>query len=246
MIKFFRKIRQQLIQDNKMGKYFKYAIGEIILVVIGILIALQLNSMRERSIDRQKEQSYLKEINLDFKSNKIQLDSIIEHNKKALHACKRLQFHIKNLRGYKNAKDIENHPLSDSLMYYQGWAFANKSYNPKSGSVRALINSSSFDLIQNDSLRRLLISWEDVLGDYLEEEEFARKFLFDYYYPYQTRTYEFETYFSEKNVKAWFGTMGYNNRAARIEGLESILYAIETEGILTMINDIIKLTEPNN
>ena len=54
MIKFFRKIRQNLLMENKTGKpasrtgrYFKYAIGEIILVVIGILIALQINNWNE-------------------------------------------------------------------------------------------------------------------------------------------------------------------------------------------------------
>ena len=43
MFKFFRKIRQNMIKENKTAKYFKYAIGEIILVVIGILIALAMN-----------------------------------------------------------------------------------------------------------------------------------------------------------------------------------------------------------
>jgi len=47
MIKFFRKIRYDLMDKNKTGKYLKYAIGEIVLVVIGILIALQLNSWKE-------------------------------------------------------------------------------------------------------------------------------------------------------------------------------------------------------
>jgi len=48
MIKFFRRIRQKLIMENKIGKYFKYAIGEIILVVIGILIALQVSNFNEQ------------------------------------------------------------------------------------------------------------------------------------------------------------------------------------------------------
>ena len=48
MVKFFRKIRQNLLMENKTGKYFKYAIGEIILVVIGILIALQINNWNEK------------------------------------------------------------------------------------------------------------------------------------------------------------------------------------------------------
>jgi hypothetical protein len=47
MIKFFRKIRYDLIENNKTGKYFKYAIGEIVLVMIGILLALQVNNWNE-------------------------------------------------------------------------------------------------------------------------------------------------------------------------------------------------------
>jgi len=50
MIKFFRKIRHDLITQNKMSKYFKYAFGEIILVVIGILIAIQVNNWNEKRI----------------------------------------------------------------------------------------------------------------------------------------------------------------------------------------------------
>lgn len=52
MIKFFRKIRQRLLTENKFSKYLIYAIGEILLVVIGILIALQINNWNES----QKEQ----------------------------------------------------------------------------------------------------------------------------------------------------------------------------------------------
>ncbi|MFL1013224.1 hypothetical protein [Flavisericum labens] len=48
MIKFFRKIRQNLLSEGKTGKYIKYAFGEIILLVIGILIALQLNNFNEK------------------------------------------------------------------------------------------------------------------------------------------------------------------------------------------------------
>jgi hypothetical protein len=48
MIKFFRKIRQKSLSENKFGKYITYAIGEIVLVVIGILIALQINNLNEK------------------------------------------------------------------------------------------------------------------------------------------------------------------------------------------------------
>ena len=66
MIKFFRRIRQKLIDENRISKYVLYATGEIVLVVIGILIALQLNGIQEDAVDRKKEQAYLHELNLDF------------------------------------------------------------------------------------------------------------------------------------------------------------------------------------
>jgi len=59
MIKFFRKIRQNLLIENKTGKYFKYVIGEIILVVIGILIALQINNWNENRKHKNKKHKYI-------------------------------------------------------------------------------------------------------------------------------------------------------------------------------------------
>ena len=66
MIKFFRKIRQNLLMENKTGKYFKYAIGEIILVVIGILIALQINNWNRNRKIKFQETVYLQDLKNDF------------------------------------------------------------------------------------------------------------------------------------------------------------------------------------
>ena len=65
MIKFFRKIRQNLLMENKTGKYFKYAIGEIILVVIGLLIALQINNWNEEKKLERQAITYIKKVS-DF------------------------------------------------------------------------------------------------------------------------------------------------------------------------------------
>jgi len=62
MIKFFRKIRQKLLSENKISKYLIYAIGEIFLVVIGILIALQINNWNENKKERAKEKNVLEDI----------------------------------------------------------------------------------------------------------------------------------------------------------------------------------------
>jgi hypothetical protein len=62
MIKFFRKIRYGLMNQNKTTKYLKYAIGEIVLVVIGILIALQINNWNEVQNEKKVELGYMKNL----------------------------------------------------------------------------------------------------------------------------------------------------------------------------------------
>ena len=73
MIKIFTKTRQTLLEENKTTKYFKYAIGEIVLVVIGILIALQINNWNENEIKGKKEKNLINQINFDLQNNKKEL-----------------------------------------------------------------------------------------------------------------------------------------------------------------------------
>ncbi|MGV6832607.1 MAG: DUF6090 family protein [bacterium] len=75
MIKFFRKIRQRLLSENQFSKYLIYAVGEIILVVIGILIALQINNWNENRKIEQSGKTYIKEI---YKELKIEVSNIDE------------------------------------------------------------------------------------------------------------------------------------------------------------------------
>ena len=67
MIKFFRHIRKSLLMENKTTKYFKYAIGEIVLVVIGILIALQINNWNEHRKLNIRADVYVNKIINDYK-----------------------------------------------------------------------------------------------------------------------------------------------------------------------------------
>ena len=69
MIKFFRNIRKKLLAEGKTTNYLKYAIGEIILVVIGILIALQINNWNQDRLDRNFETVMLKEVKSSLESD---------------------------------------------------------------------------------------------------------------------------------------------------------------------------------
>src|SRR6056297_654966 len=75
MIKFFRKIRKKLLTKNKFSKYLLYAIGEIVLVVIGILIALQINTWNEEQKNRFEEKNLLLELRTEFREKKESLEA---------------------------------------------------------------------------------------------------------------------------------------------------------------------------
>lgn len=70
MIKFFRKIRQRLLSENKIGRYLIYAIGEILIVIIGILIAIQINNWNGLRKEEQVRKIYLNQLLVDFKTDK--------------------------------------------------------------------------------------------------------------------------------------------------------------------------------
>ncbi|GGG46642.1 hypothetical protein GCM10010976_17630 [Bizionia arctica] len=78
MIKFFRKIRQNLLMENKTGKYFKYAIGEIVLVVIGILLALQINTWNNNQIAKKQLKETYEQIQTDLKADTTNIAQIVK------------------------------------------------------------------------------------------------------------------------------------------------------------------------
>jgi len=78
MIKFFRKTRQKLLSESKFGKYLTYAIGEIILVVIGILIALQVNNVNQNNLIEKRVVNYLDEIKLNLENEINRSNQVVE------------------------------------------------------------------------------------------------------------------------------------------------------------------------
>ena len=80
MIKFFRHIRKSLLSEGKTTKYFKYAIGEIVLVVIGILIALQINNWNENNNLNKLRQEYYHQLLVDLKKDVSSIDEFFRIN----------------------------------------------------------------------------------------------------------------------------------------------------------------------
>lgn len=90
MIKFFRHIRKQLLSENKTGKYLKYALGEIILVVIGILIALQINNWNENRKSKRVADEIYRNLQTSLIQDSTEVRRIIKLNTKSLEVQKTL------------------------------------------------------------------------------------------------------------------------------------------------------------
>nr|WP_297783238.1 DUF6090 family protein [uncultured Allomuricauda sp.] len=176
MIKFFRKIRQKLLSENKFSKYLIYAIGEIILVVIGILIALQVSNWNKKRIDFDSEQEALFDLNTELKSNIKALEIIIDEHKKSLAAGQEIKSMITDTN---KLNSISNDSLKSilTIMNY------NYTYDPKLGILNSVINSGRINLIQNKEIRYMLSSINEFIIDANEDTKVIEKLRGEYYWP---------------------------------------------------------------
>lgn len=159
MIKFFRKIRQNLIIENKTSKYFKYAVGEIILVVIGILIALSINNWNEIRKSNIEERSALENIHRDFVKNREFLTNGMDYTQRILSSGLEILNHTGNKDKPAN-ENIFNTWLNDM--------FNSEPYYPQNGFLNDLLSSGKLGIFKNVELRNLLSSWKpkvDVLNE---------------------------------------------------------------------------------
>ena len=102
MIKFFRHIRQNLIMENKTSKYLKYAIGEIVLVVIGILIALQLNILKDESNEKKIIHELLLGVQADLKAEAERIDFLYAWYSEITDDIQRIILHQQGKEHYSN------------------------------------------------------------------------------------------------------------------------------------------------
>jgi len=160
--------------ENKTGKYFKYAIGEIILVVIGILIAIQLNEWRNDSLNTEQKQKVLLALKTDFEVNLTRLDTVYYYQEQSS-----LKF-----RKSKDLIDSVNYVTDNTIfkenLRHGGYGY---SYNPINGALRSAVSSGDIHLIKNERLIELLFSWEDLVLDSYEEIEILQKYSMETYVP---------------------------------------------------------------
>ena len=220
------------------GKYFKYAIGEILLVVVGILLALQVNNWNQNRVNSQKEKSILASLHKEFVENKSQFDTVMFYHKRAHRSAKTLE---------KMFPIQLNEQTLDSVKKHLGFLLYTYTYNPSQGSINGIINTSSFNIISNDELRGLLVAWQDLVLDFQEDELNTKKVVADLIDPYLSDHVDFDFNFNDKrnNLKVFEGLKFEYLVKLRSTTLGDIFrYNAEYYRLEKSLNKIIELTDP--
>ncbi|MCF1190668.1 DUF6090 family protein [Mangrovimonas sp. AS39] len=155
MISFFRRIRRTQVSESRFGKYLLYAIGEIILVVIGILIALQINEWNNERHRKETEATLIKQLKNDLETSAMELEDITA-------------FYLKRAQASAAVERAfwKKGTPPDSIIDLLGSPARSRIYSPVLGTARSLINSGKIDILSSDSLKNGLISYLEKV-DYL-------------------------------------------------------------------------------
>ena len=158
MIGFFRRIRRKLANDNKPIKYARYAFGEIVLVMVGILLALQINNWNENRKNNIIEQGTLLSLKSDLESALVQLDVKLEQNRD----FRNLDSILLDVVHYK--KDISTDSLETLALSH----IFSPGFDPELGTLNEILSTGKMEIIQNRTLRKHISTWNKYM-DELEE-----------------------------------------------------------------------------
>ena len=166
MIKFFRRIRYDLMEKNKTGKYLKYAIGEIVLVVIGILIALSINNWNEKNQTLTEMESNFQNLIEDIESNKRHLLNLIEEREKVSNGIAIL------LDNYES--QIQTSENDFIVKIYP--ALSERYFEINRDGIEKVITSSAYELEEMETIRNFIkvyLQSASILNTYEIKENLA-------------------------------------------------------------------------
>lgn len=154
MIKFFRKIRKKLFVENRFNKYLVYAIGEIALVMIGILLALQVNNWNQKRINNSKEYYHLVGLQNDLNR---QLNILDDVDKQYVDIIKTAENLLIDYQKFESIEEIPNiNKRISNLMWEKNFSIINTSFSE-------LISTGNINLIENKELRNNIIEYYQYL-----------------------------------------------------------------------------------
>lgn len=172
MINFFRKIRQRLLAENRISKYLLYALGEIVLVVIGILIALQINNYNEIQKQRNREVKFLQSLKADLILEASELDRYIDIREGMVNSAQIILEHF-------NGKPVENIQLFN---YHNFNVEIWQAFQRNNNTFLELVNSGNLTVISNDSIKNGLLNLDLIYKKITTDREHLKHDYEEYLY----------------------------------------------------------------
>jgi len=163
MITLLRKIRKNLLSQNKFSSYLLYAIGEILLVVIGILIALQINNLNEKRKASKIENQYLSALKDEFSLN-------LEETKRVKNLCNSILNSSKKLSSWTGPPPAQISGKEVGIQIANSFAFPPK-FIASPGILNDLISSGNLNKIKNHKLRNHIQEWLVIQQEIKEQED---------------------------------------------------------------------------
>lgn len=168
----FRKLRSQLFFGSSFRRLLIYVVGETFLVVIGILLALQVNNWNQRRLDAKEEQTLLRALKKEMNDNLDQIHQVIAYNTRSERAA------VSLLNIYNDGHRKVNSTDLDSLFAEVQWAWT---FNPKLGILNSIRTNGKISLIQNHAIQSFVASFEEMTKDSYEESVITRSLIIDKY-----------------------------------------------------------------
>ncbi len=178
MLRFFRQLRQSLLTDNKFGKYLLYAVGEILLVVIGILIALQVDTWNEERKVAVQEQQVLRALYAEMEFNKAVLQECLDGIEESIDTTRMLQTYLGPKHAGLSKKRIMELLSASSFV---------PSCNVVTDVLEELRSSGNLQVIQDQEIRQAISRWSGAHRNMQSEEAAWKQDFATQYTPYTNK-----------------------------------------------------------
>lgn len=162
----------RLFTVRSTGKFIGYAAGEILLVVIGILLAMKINDWNEQRKEHAKEKVFLKALTVETENNLAQLQSVLFYNTKSKDAAYRL------LQIYNDGYEQVDKLMIDSLLAQVQWIWT---FDPDLSVLKSIKANANIETIQNPAIQQYVNSFEETVKDAEEESQVLKSIIVDHY-----------------------------------------------------------------
>jgi len=198
MLRFFRQLRYRLVNKNpsegsrhtgRYSKYLFYVIGEIIIVIIGILLALQVDTWNTQRQEREEAQVFLKRLKNEFLDNRKQMVQKITMRTLALKSARELLRYVDGKSTVFSRSQVDS-LLANALPVY--------TFDPSQGVLNQLTSTDKLTLMRSEALNDKLSNWNSTIQDFKGDEDMYNSYNHNHFRPFLYQNYNYRNIISAR------------------------------------------------